>query len=49
VSNKNYLSSIALEEKVEELERLVCRLFRDMKALRMEATTSEPEEGEQAA
>jgi hypothetical protein len=38
-----------LEDKVEKLDRLVYRLFRDMKALRTEAKTSEPEKGEQAA
>jgi hypothetical protein len=39
----------ALEEKVEKLDRLVYRLFRDMKALKTEADTSEPEKGEQVA
>jgi phosphate uptake regulator len=39
----------ALEEKVEKLDRLVYRLFRDVKALRMEASASEQEKGGQAA
>jgi hypothetical protein len=39
----------ALEEKVEKLDRLVYRLFRDMKNLRTETETSEPEKGGQAA
>jgi hypothetical protein len=39
----------ALEDKVEKLDRLVYRLFKDIKVLRMEADTSEPEKGGQAA